>query len=107
MRNLEHLKRQMAERLIAMHPEETYTHKAGFEVLAAPVYLVELKADGHIRSIQVLRRPSVADDTVQLGMDAIRRAAPYGNVTGMRPPWAFTETFLFDERRRFKPRSLD
>jgi hypothetical protein len=28
-------------------------------------------------------------------------------VRRMPEPWRFTETFLFDEDRRFKPRSLD
>jgi len=37
----------------------------------------------------------------------VRRAAPFGDVTHVPKPWKFTEVFLFDDDRRFKPRVLD
>jgi hypothetical protein len=37
----------------------------------------------------------------------VRRAAPYGDVSRVPKPWKFVETFLFDEHRKFKPRTLD
>ena len=60
-----------------------------------------------MRRIDVVRVPSQAKDTVQLAIDAVRRAAPYGDVSRLPKPWRFTETFLFDDDRRFKPRTLD
>ena len=33
--------------------------------------------------------------------------APFGNVSRMPEPWRFTETFLFNDDRLFKPRTLD
>jgi hypothetical protein len=74
-----------------------------------PVLLVELKGDGHIRRIQVLRYPSDRGnhDTVQLAIEAMQRAAPFGSVQHLPQPWTFTESFLFNNERRFKPRSLD
>ena len=33
--------------------------------------------------------------------------APYGGVSRLPRPWKFSEVFLFDDNRRFKPRSLD
>jgi len=38
---------------------------------------------------------------------AVRRAAPYGNVSRLPKPWKVVETFLFDDDLRFKPRTLD
>ena len=60
-----------------------------------------------MRRIGVLRYPTQAQDTTQLAIDAVRRAAPFGDVSRLPRPWKFTETFLFDDARRFKPRSLD
>ncbi|MCW7541599.1 hypothetical protein OOT46_27720 [Aquabacterium sp. A7-Y] len=76
-------------------------------LLAIPVLEVELNADGSIRRIQVLRHPRQARDTTQLAIDAVRRAAPFGDVSRLPKPWRFPETFLFRDDRKFKPRSID
>jgi len=44
---------------------------------------------------------------VELAMAAVRRAAPFGSVSHLPRPWKFTEVFLFDDDRKFKPRTLD
>ncbi len=76
-------------------------------LLAIPVLEVELNGDGSVRRVSVMRQPSQAKDTVQLAINAVQRAAPYGDVSHLPRPWRFTETFLFDDQRRFKPRTLD
>ena len=76
-------------------------------LLAIPVLEIELHADGSVRRIDVLRVPSQATDTVQIAIDAVKRAAPFGDVSRLPRPWRFAETFLFDDERRFKPRTLD
>ena len=38
---------------------------------------------------------------------AIRRAAPFGDVSKLPKPWKFNETFLFNADRKFKPMTLD
>jgi hypothetical protein len=76
-------------------------------LLAIPVLEMELNADGSIRRIDVLRRPGQAPETLQLAMDAVRRAAPFGDVSRLPKPWKFSETFLFNDERKFKPRTLD
>ncbi len=76
-------------------------------LLAIPVLEIELNADGSIRAIDVLRHPRQARDTTQLAIDAVRRAAPFGSVARLPRPWKFAETFLFDDDRRFKPRTLE
>ncbi|WP_246480358.1 hypothetical protein [Inhella gelatinilytica] len=101
------LQRQVAQRLIAANPGQTYTHKAPPVLLAVPVFRVDLNADGSIRRIEVLREPRQAPETIQLAREAIERAAPFGNVKALPSPWFFTESFLFDDARRFKPRSLE
>lgn len=100
-------RRQAAERLVAAHPLGSYTGTVPDVLLAIPVLEIELNRDGTVRRIEVLRHPGQAKDTTQLALAAIRRAAPFGDVSHLPRPWKFAETFLFDDHRRFKPRTLD
>jgi hypothetical protein len=54
-----------------------------------------------------LRPPRFAKETLQVAIDAARRAAPFGDVSKLPKPWKFVETFLFNDDRKFKPRTLD
>jgi hypothetical protein len=101
------LSRQAAERLVAANPEQTYMTPAPAYLLTLVVLEVELKVDGSVRRINVLRPPRFGPETLQIAIDAVHRAAPYGDVRRLPEPRRFIETFLFDEDRRFKPRSLD
>jgi hypothetical protein len=98
---------QAARRLVAASPGRTYLGPVPQPALAIPVLEVELQADGSVRRIRVLRQPGQARDTVQLAIDAVHRAAPFGAMTRLPRPWKFVEVFLFDDQRRFKPRTLD
>lgn len=98
---------QAARRLVEANPTTTYTGRVPEPLLAIPVLSIELNADGSVRRIEVMRRPSQALDTIQLAIDAVHRAAPFGDVSRLPRPWRFTEVFLFDDDRRFKPRTLD
>jgi len=101
------LELQAARRIAAANPNRVYMSKPPDVLLAVPVLQVELHADGRVKRIQVLRYPRQARDTVDLAIEAVHRAAPYGDVQRMPQPWMFVETFLFDAERRFKPRALD
>ncbi len=101
------VRRQAAQRLVAANPDITYMGKVPETLLAIPVLEIELNADGSIRNIEVLRPPRQAKDTVQIAAEAVRRAGPFGNVSKLPKPWKFVETFLFDDSRKFKPRTLD
>lgn len=101
------LKQQAARRMLAASPLGSYAVPVVEPLLAIPVLEIELNANGSVRRIDVIRRPTQAGDTVQLAMDAVHRAAPFGDVSRLPKPWKFTEAFLFDDSRRFKPRSLD
>ncbi|MDN3543496.1 MAG: hypothetical protein ACK4S6_18415 [Roseateles asaccharophilus] len=107
VRNAIELRQQAAERLVAANPERSYLGPVPEPLLAIPVLEVELHGDGRVKHIAVLRRPGQAQDTVQLAIDAVHRAAPFGDVSRMPRPWKFSETFLFNDQRRFKPRTLD
>ena len=98
---------QAAHRLMAANPAGTYSGEVPDPLLAIPVLEIELNGDGSIRKIEVLRQPRQAKDTLQLATDAVRRAAPFGDVSRLPKPWRFSETFLFNDDRRFKPRTLD
>ncbi len=98
---------QVAERLVEANPSGTYGGPVQEPLLAIPVLEIELNADGSVRRIVVKRQPGQAQDTVQLAIAAVHRAAPFGPVAHLPRPWTFVEVFLFNDQRRFKPRTLD
>jgi hypothetical protein len=106
-RTWDEFREQAARRLVQANPQQSYTSPAPDPLLAIPVLQVELNADGSVRQIRVLRMPRQAQDTAELAMAAVRRAAPFGDMSRLSKPWIWTEVFLFDESRRFKPRILD
>lgn len=101
------LRRQAALRIVAANPAGTYTDDVIEPLLAIPVLEIELNRDGSIHRILVLREPSQAKDTTSVAIAAVRRAAPFGEISRLPKPWRFTETFLFNSDRKFKPRTLD
>ncbi len=96
-----------AMRIVAASRGGSYDGPVAEPLLAIPVLEIELNSDGSVRNIKVLRKPSQAVDTVQLAIDAVHRAAPFGDVRHLPRPWRFSEVFLFNDDRRFKPSSLD
>ena len=107
VRSWTELRLQAAQRLVAANPTLTYSGAVPDPLLAIPVLEIELNSDGSIRNIDVMRVPTQAKDTVQIAIDAVRRAAPFASVAKLPKPWKFTETFLFNDDRKFKPRTLD
>ena len=107
VRSWNDVRAQAARRMLAANPGITYSGAAPDPLLAIPVLEIELNSDGSIRNIDVMRMPRQATDTVQIAIDAVRRAAPFGDVSKLPKPWKFTETFLFNDDRKFKPRTLD
>lgn len=106
-RSWDEFKLQAARRMMAANPHMTYTGPVPDPLLAIPVLEIELERDGSVRRIDVMRWPSQARDTTQMAIEAVRRAAPYGDMSRLPRPWKFAEVFLFDDDRRFKPRTLD
>jgi protein TonB len=106
-RSWDEYRTQAARRIVASNPSITHLGTVQQPSLAIPVLDIELNADGSLRSIQVLREPSQAKDTTRIAIDAVRRAGSFGDVSRLPKPWRFSEAFLFNDDRRFKPRSLD
>jgi protein TonB len=106
-RTWDEFKRQAAQRMVAANPDRCFDGPVPEPLLAIPVLEIELEADGRVRNVRVMRQPSQARDTTQLAIDAVHRAAPFGPVAHLPRPWKFAEVFLFDDSRRFKPRTLD
>jgi hypothetical protein len=106
-RNWDEYRVHAARRIVASNPTITHTGTVQQPSLAIPVLDVELNSDGSVRSISVMREPSQAKDTTRIAIDAVRRAGPFGDVSRLPKPWRFSEAFLFNDDRRFKPRSLD
>ena len=106
-RTVDEYKRQMGVRLIAANPTITYTRRAPDVLLGIPVLEIEVNADGSVRHISVVRTPPEAAETVQVAIDAIKRAAPFGDASQVPRPWKFLQVFLFDYDGRFKPKVLD
>lgn len=100
-------RQQAARRLVAANPDTTYMSKPPDILLAIPVLSIELNGDGSIHRISVMRYPSQARETVEMAMAAVRRAAPFGDVSRLPKPWKFNETFLFNADKKFKPMTLD
>ncbi|UXH76462.1 hypothetical protein [Roseateles amylovorans] len=103
----EALRRQAAQRLVAANPDRIYMGEVPAVLLAIPVLEIELNRDGSVKHIRVLRRPGQAVDTIDLAIAAVHKAAPFGDVSRLPHPWKFNEVFLFNDDRRFKPRTLD
>ncbi len=107
--NWNDFKRMAARRMVAGSPKSSYMGKPQVMLYAIPVLEVELNADGTVRDITVTRAPAKDDaqDTIDIAKAAIRRGEPYGDVSRLPKPWKFTEVFLFNDQRKFKPRTLD
>lgn len=108
-RNWNDFKKAAATRMVQASPRGSFLGKVPPMLFGIPILEIELNADGSVRDVSVLRPPANAEaaDTVALAVEAIRRGAPYGDVSRLPKPWKWTEVFLFDGERRFKPRSLD
>ena len=98
---------EVGQRLVAANPNGTYTGVVPEPLLAIPVLEIDLNRDGSVRNVRVQRQPSQAPETVQLAIDAVRRAGPFGDVSHLPQPWRISEVFLFRDDGKFKPRSLD
>ncbi len=108
-RNLDEFKKIAARRMVAGSPRNSYMGTPPPMLFGIPILEVELNNDGTVRNISVVRPPAnpLAAGTTDIAMEAVRRGAPYGDVSKLPKPVKWTEVFLFNEKNQFKPRSLD
>ena len=97
---------QTAKKIMQINGDVTFTGVLPDPMASIPVIEISLNRDGSIRSLDVTRTPRFHPQTVQLAMAAIRRAAPFGSVAHLPQPWAFNETFLFNDDLKFQLHSL-
>lgn len=109
VRSWDEFRKMAARRMVAASPKGSYMSKPQPMLFGIPILEIDLNADGSIRDIAVTRPPANVDaqDTIDHAIEAIRRAAPFGDISRLPRPWRFTEVFLFNNKRQFKPRSLD
>jgi len=109
VKSWDELRKMAARRMVAASPKGSYMSKPPPLLFGIPVLEIELNADGSLRDIAVTRPPANIDaqDTIDYAIAAIERAAPFGDISKLPKPWKFTEVFLFNNKRQFKPRSLD
>jgi hypothetical protein len=109
VRNWDEFKRQAGRRMVAASPKASYMGKPQPMLFGIPILEIEINADGSVRNISVTRPPANIDAqiTIDYAMEAVRRGVPYGDVSRLPKPWKWTEVFLFDDKRKFKPRSLE
>ena len=99
-------KSQAAQRIMDWNRAITFEGEPPPILASIPVLRVNLNEDGSVERIDVVREPQNAPETLQYAMDAIMRSAPFGDVSSLPMPWAFTETFLYNDDMRFQLRSL-
>ena len=106
---MDEFKKLAARRMVAASPKASYLGKPPQMLFGIPILEIELNADGSVRQISVVRPPAnpVAAHTLEYAKEAIRRGAPYGDMSKLPKPWRWTEVFLFNDQNQFKPRSLD
>jgi hypothetical protein len=100
-------KRYAAQKIVEVNPSITYTGKPPPVLRAIPIFDIDLNADGSIAKLRVRRVPSSNVRDVEMVAAAIRRAAPFGDISSLPRPWTFTESFLVNDDGKFKPVLLD
>ncbi len=108
-RTLDEFKKLSARRMVAGSPQYSFMGKPPPMMFGIVIVETEVNADGSVRNISVTRPPANPDaaSTADIAVEAIRRGAPYGDMSRLPRPWKWSEVFLFNDKRQFKPRSLD
>jgi hypothetical protein len=95
-----------ASKIMQTNPNMTFGGAMPERLLSIPVLDINLNADGSVASIDVLRTPHFAPESIGMAKEAIMRAAPFGSVAHLPRPWQFSETFLFNDNLKFQLHSL-
>jgi hypothetical protein len=105
----EPFKKQAGRRMFAATPDYALKGKLPPMLFGIVILEIEADADGNLRRVAVTRAPAnaAAADTAEIAMEVVRRGAPYGDMSRLPKPWKWSEVFLFDEKRRFRPRSME
>ncbi len=105
-RTWDEYKVRVARRVMHTSAGETFSGPIPDRLQSIPVIQVELNRDGSVRNVTVLRVPKFSPQTLQMAMNAVRRAGPFEPVGHLPRPWQFSETFLYNDDLKFQIRSL-
>lgn len=105
-RTWDEYKMRAARRIMQTSAGETFAGPIPERLQSIPVVQVQLNRDGSVRNVTVLRVPKFSPQTLQMAMNAVRRAGPYEPVGHLPQPWQYAETFLYNDDLKFQIRSL-
>ncbi len=105
-RNWDEYKVRAARRIMQTSGGETFAGPIPERLQSIPVVQVQLNRDGSVRNVTVLRVPKFSPQTLQMAMNAVRRAGPFEPVGHLPQPWQYAETFLYNDDLKFQIRSL-
>lgn len=105
-RNWDEYKVRAARRIMQTSGGETFTGPIPERLQSIPVVQVQLNRDGSVRNVTVMRVPKFSPQTLQMAMNAVRRAGPFEPVGHLPQPWQYAETFLYNDDLKFQIRSL-
>lgn len=105
-RSWEEYRLRAARRVVLNNEAATFSGTLPDRLRSIPVLQVQLRRDGSVRNIVVLRTPKSSPETVKMAMAAIRRAEPFEPVGNLSQPWQFNETFLYNDQLKFQLRTL-
>lgn len=107
--NLDPITVSAAHQITKANASQIYWEDTPDILFGIPILKVVVGPSGYIQEIIVLRKPQnpEATDTVQLAINAVRRAEPFKYLVVNDEPVEFVQTFLFRNDRKFKLRVLD
>ncbi len=105
-RTWDEYKVRAAQRIMQTSGGETFTGPIPERLQSIPVVQVQLNRDGSVRNVTVMRVPKFSPQTLQMAMNAVRRAGPFEPVGHLPQPWQYAETFLYNDDLKFQIRSL-
>ncbi len=107
--NLDPITVSAAHQITKANPNQIFWEDTPDILFGIPILKVIVGPGGYIQEIIVLRKPQnpEATDTLQLAINAIRRAEPFKYLVVNDEPVEFVQTFLFRNDRKFKLRVLD
>ena len=106
VRSMAEYRRRAAELILAANSGGTYAGPVSEPAYGIVVMNVALNSDGSIKSTSFLRRSAVGPDANDLAMQAVRRVGSFGPVSNLGGPWEFSETFFYNDARKFQLRTV-
>jgi TonB family protein len=106
VRNMAEYRRRAAQMILAANPGGTYAGAVSEPAYGIVVVSIGLNADGSIRNVGFLRRSSVGPDANDLAVQAVRRVGSFGPISNLAGPWDISETFFYNDARKFQLRTV-